>query len=371
MGLVSLPSEWNVVSKDETPERSLISNWALNVQQVLYARTKYVFTEIDRDTVLQIFYIWGSDEEGNERPLPEDMDISGKLPCDLIGARYGNVSELGEDLIETALDNLSVATFGVEISLTDEDVALFRYKSSSLYRGEKRVLVLLKYRAEFEDYWQNQFMYLLNTWVESLTFTPNPAPAKASTLSAALPALPSPPTLPKTTRLTSQQAPSRAEDSQPERLTPILPVPEKLYTNRSVFAVWLGLLAFTLFCTLCILVVYKHLRKKRKPPETVTVASLDFQSAETPPLTSDLITFFCSSNNPADPQDSPVPGERPNSSVFDVADGEGFERVYNILCQALSFIEASPAVPEKPLEDGDNPLVPEENDAPVTLNQTE
>jgi len=151
-GVFSLPSVWSIVSKDEAPEQTFISDWTLSIQQVLYARAGYV-----QDAVLKIFLIWGSDEHGNKKSLPESMDTDGDLVGALIGARYGNVSVLGEDVVDTVLGSLYVATYGAVVYLAYEDSPEFRLKRASLYQGDKRVLVLLRYRPEFEDYWHGHF----------------------------------------------------------------------------------------------------------------------------------------------------------------------------------------------------------------------
>jgi len=317
-GLLLLPQGWGVVSKDEAPEQNLILDWILNVQQVLYAAPEQ--TSAALGAALQIFLIWGSDLEGNEKPLPDDMlDTSGNLAGGLIGKRYGNVSELGEDFIETALENIPVSTYKVELSFTDEDRTEFHYKCTSLYMGEKRVLVLLKYRSEYEEYWHGQLETLLNAWVGSLTLTPTSAPAVASALSASplsLPSLPTP---------TSEQHEKTPLMTLPEQLEledpPAELSPHEQEEPAAIPDVWPVLLLFAFLCVFCWLVRRRQKKEKLVPPR------IDLLGAD---------------------GNSPV---HDNQLVTDVS---GFDRVYNILDQALSFIEANPSAQEvalPPVED--------------------
>ena len=324
VGLLSLPPEWRVVSKDETPEQNFVSDWILNVQQALYARTENIFAE------LQIFSIWGADLEGNEKPLPRNMfEINGNLVSALIGERYGNVSELGENIIETDLENLSVATYGVEFFPEGESRAEFRYKRASLYRGEKRVLVLLKYKPEFEDYWHAHFGAMLNSWVGSLTLTPTLAPAVALKLEASLPA--PPPFLP---RVTSETPPPADLQEQSPLQIPPSEQPSSGQTPRApdgvVWPVSL-LAAFLFFCVL----FYRILRRNKKAPAEFAFAFMENDTEADAHATGKALPTFEEWL-----AEEPIVHGRPRSHVPPGAtEVDGFDRVYGLLDQALNFIE--------------------------------
>jgi len=157
--VLPLPPVWGVVSKDDAPEQNFAAG--RNLQQAIYARAE---SADGQDAVLQIFLIWSSDEGENIEPIPSDLIGAS------IGARYGNVSVLGEDIVDTVLGSLPVITYGTVLFLADDDVSEFRYKRASLYQRDRQVLVLLRYRPEFEDYWHEHFEAMLNEWVGSLTF---------------------------------------------------------------------------------------------------------------------------------------------------------------------------------------------------------
>ena len=359
-GSLSLTPEWGVVSKDELPERNLISDWVLNVQQVLYARAEH--SSADPDAVLQIFAIWGADRDGNEKPLPEDiLKTCENFVARLIGERYGNVSELGENIVETALENLSVATYEAEFSPENEGRTGPRYKCTSLYRGEKLVLVMLKYKPEFEGYWHGQLETLLNTWVGSLALTPTPAPAMAA-LEASLPLLPLPPPPPpvipgpdkplEETLLPAQQAEEiQQKQSQPEeREQPSIerhaPAPEpeqfSLAYLSEIPVVWIVSLPAVAFYVVGTLVAGRRLQKKGTPVEADPVGAEPVVTA---------------AENPSEPETDVYPQarvlptleewlaekplfERTDSHVPpSFAEGDGFNMVYSLLEQALSIVE--------------------------------
>ena len=187
-GSLSLPRGWDVVSQDEPAEQSPDADVIYNVQQALYART--VENSADNQAVLQVFSIWGADKEGKVLPLPADIlnGASGDFVAGLIDARYGNVAKLAQDLIKTDLEDLSVATYGVDISPSETGrmEGALRYKCASLFYGEKMVLVLVRYIPDYEEYWHGQFESLLNDWVASLTLTPQPI-AEKTKIQIALP----------------------------------------------------------------------------------------------------------------------------------------------------------------------------------------
>ncbi|MDR1977589.1 MAG: hypothetical protein LBQ42_02530 [Synergistaceae bacterium] len=199
-GLLSLPSGWDLVSKDDPTERGFDADRTFHVQQALYAKSNTTLG--GRGAALQIFAIWNADKEGRIFPLPADIleKTNGDFIADLIDARYGNVRKLTQEVVGTDLEDLSVATYGVEFpwaGKSSEDQESegrvpgedFRYKCASLFCGEKLVLVLVKYFPEYEEYWRKQLETLLNTWVASLTLTPRPL-AEISNLRVSLPASP-------------------------------------------------------------------------------------------------------------------------------------------------------------------------------------
>ena len=366
-GALTLSPEWRIVSKDELPERSFISDWVLNVQQVLYARTEQSST--DPDAVLQIFAIWGADRDGNEKPLPEGiLKTCESFVGRLIGERYGNVSELGENVVETALENLFVATYETEFSPENEGSTEFRYKCTSLYSGEKRVLVLLKYKPEFENYWHRQLETLLNAWVGSLALTPTPAPAVAA-LEASLPVLPLPPVPPLPpppdiplpsvgTRLPAHQAEqAQQKQIQPEEreqppIGQVEPALEKFSLASSladVPVVWMVSLPAVAFYVVGTLVAGRRLRKNGIPIEAVPGdIDTDPFAAESPP----------DPETDARPQARVLPTleewlaekpmfERTDSHVLpSFAEGDGFNVVYSLLEQALSIVEGTELIEE-------------------------
>ena len=224
-GMLSLPSVWSVMSKDDAPLQNLAAG--LNVQQALYARAESAAAQ---DAALQIFLIWWADGRGNEKPVPYDLVGA------LISARHGNVSELGEDIVDTVLGSLIVATYGAVEFMMDEDSPEFRYKRAALYQGDKRVLVLLRYRPEFEDYWHGHFEAILNEWVGSLTFA----------VRRVLVAMPMPEIILPTARLPIP----RALPVEPV----VTPLPEQYpYEVESIF-VWFNGLVLLLIVLLLILV---------------------------------------------------------------------------------------------------------------------
>jgi hypothetical protein len=198
-GVLSLPSGWDVVSKDDPTERKLDAERMFHVQQVLYAKSKKLLE--DQGASLQIFSIWNADKEGKILPLPSDIleNTSRNLVAALIDARYGNVRTLTREVVETDLENLFVTTYGVEslgIGGNSEDQYKkegarenLRYKCASLFYGEKLILVLVKYFPTDEGYWRRELETLLDTWVATLTFTPRPL-AEMSEAAVSLPALP-------------------------------------------------------------------------------------------------------------------------------------------------------------------------------------
>ncbi|MDR1623269.1 MAG: hypothetical protein LBS00_12960 [Synergistaceae bacterium] len=208
-GLLSLPSAWDLVSKDGTVERKLDADRMLHVQQALYASARSNRTLDAPKAVLQIFSIWNADGSGKILPLPPDIleKTNGDFVAALIDSRYGNVKKLTQETIGTDLEDLSVTTYGVEFLQTGknpekstekssqgreskEPAQGLRYKCASLFCGEKLVLVLVKYFPEDEDHWRREFGALLNAWVASLTLTPRPL-AEIPKLSVSLPELPS------------------------------------------------------------------------------------------------------------------------------------------------------------------------------------
>jgi hypothetical protein len=308
--LFSMPPEWRVVSIDVVPEQNTVSDWVLNVQQVLYERSGNVLA--DQDVALQIFSIWGTDREGNEKPIPDGMYETCKdFVRGLIGERYGNVSELGEDIVETALEDLSVSTYETAFSLANGETAEFRYKRTSLYRGERRVLVLLKYKPEFEEHWHKQLEIILNEWVSSLTLTPVPVPVTAR-LDTSLP-IPQP----SDTR------------EPPEQPSPVQDPPAPGRVVRPVFA---------LAALICVSCAFYKLAPRRRPQQNEepllqpVSAEADIPSAENRSET------------------EPEPEER-------LVLGDGFNRVYSLLNQALSSLEDG-AVPYVRKDQGPTAALP-------------
>ncbi|MDR2137307.1 MAG: hypothetical protein LBO68_03370, partial [Synergistaceae bacterium] len=194
-GTLSLPRGWNVVSKDDPAERSPDAERMFHVQQALYAQ--YVEASADTRGTLQVFSIWNADREGKILPLPPRLsdETNGDLAAGLIGARYGKVVKVDEDLVSTALEDLDVATYEAEITRPVKNPEgreakagrRFRYKCASLYYGDKRVLVLVKYLPEGEEYWSRRFETLLDVWVASLTLTPRPLTANRIPLPETVP----------------------------------------------------------------------------------------------------------------------------------------------------------------------------------------
>ena len=321
MGLLSLPPEWRVVSKDETPERNVISDWVLNVQKVLYARAEYVSADAAQDAVLQIFSIWGSDEYRNEKPLPEGMlEAGSNLVSGLIGARYGYVSKLDESVVETVLESLSVVTYEIE---------RFRYKYTFLYHGEKRVLVLLKYRPEFENYWRGHFSSLLNEWVGSLTLTPMRLPFVAPALSAPPPAFLTPPLRePSEGPLTVQQ-PGQAVPAS-DRIAWLVPL----------------LVVFLVVCTLAAYMLTQKIQKTQKEePGASAVPSLvpaEEDNNVSPETSARALAVMLPTFEEWLEEKSLVPRQQPTPHVPPGSpEGGGFDKVHNLLDKALSSLEES------------------------------
>jgi hypothetical protein len=183
-GTLSLPRGWDVVSKDDPTERSPDAERMFHVQLALYAR--YGETSADTRGTLQVFSIWNADRVGKTLPLPPHVldETGGDFAAGLIGARYGNVEQVGEDLVPTALEDLVVAAYEADFSrpastptstTTSKDLnRRFRYRCASLFYGDKLVLVLVKYLPDGEGFWRRHFETLLGTWVASLTLTPRP-----------------------------------------------------------------------------------------------------------------------------------------------------------------------------------------------------
>jgi hypothetical protein len=182
-GTLSLPPGWNVVSQDDPAERSPDAERMFHVQLALYAQN--METLANARGTLQVFSIWNADREGKVLPLPPYVldETDGDFAAGLIGARYGKVKKVGEDLVPTALEDLTVAAYEAEFSSsvkTSEDLEAnpvdqrFRYRYTSLFCGDKLVLVLVKYLPEGEEYWRQHFETLLDAWVASLTLTPSP-----------------------------------------------------------------------------------------------------------------------------------------------------------------------------------------------------
>ena len=354
-GLLLLPPEWRVVSKDEAPERGFIMDSVLNVQQVLYARSEHV--SADAGAVLQIFSIWGTDREGNEKTLPKDILESDSFVSALIGTRYGNVGALGTHVVETALENLSVATYEVEFSPTDGSTTEFRYKCVSLYRGEKRVLVLLKYEPAFEDYWHGRLENLLNTWVGSLTLTPRPAPVIAPRLETPLPLLPEPPEqalLPVLPETAPPEQPEQPKESPAERpsLDQSAPAPVVRSVGRSIPGVWLFSLA-AFFCAFFALAIHR-LEKKETPVPPKTVPAVSENNAASPP---DVRVPTPDEERPSGEPvcarfvEAPVYAkqnlcETTSNALSSATEKRGFDKVYSLLDQALNFIETGDSVYE-------------------------
>jgi hypothetical protein len=183
-GTLSLPRGWDVVSKDDTTERSPDAERMFHVQLALYA--KYVETSADTRGTLQVFSIWNADRAGKTLPLSSHVldETGGDFAAGLIGARYGKVEKVGEDLVPTALEDLAVAAYEADFfrpasaptsTAASKDLnRRFRYRCASLFYGDKLVLVLVKYLPNGEDFWRRHFETLLGAWVASLTLTPRP-----------------------------------------------------------------------------------------------------------------------------------------------------------------------------------------------------
>ena len=71
VGVLSLPSGWDVVSKDDPAVRELDAQRMFHGKQVLYAKSKKLSE--DRSATLQIFSIWNADKEGKILPLPSNI----------------------------------------------------------------------------------------------------------------------------------------------------------------------------------------------------------------------------------------------------------------------------------------------------------
>ncbi|MCL2009924.1 MAG: hypothetical protein FWG71_05185 [Synergistaceae bacterium] len=340
VGMLSLPPGWYVMSKDESPRQNITSDWTLNVQQTLYAKAE--LTSVGSAAVLQIFSIWGTDPEGNEKSLPDSMlETNGSLVSGLIGGRYGNVSELGEDVVETALADLAVATYGAECLSAGEDIVEFRFKRAFLYRGEKLVLALLKYNPEFEGYWRGQFEAMLNEWVGSLTLTPMRGPA--------LPP-PPPPSLPGEP---PERTPPTVQPEQPDTGQRVVSVPvsKELFLSRTILS-WL-ILPGALLCL--IFIVRRRAPKTQnhepEPDEAESVTAEKNTANETgvrvqnqmrmlPTLEEWLAEEHLVLKQP----DSYAPSSE--------AEGEGFDKVHSFLSKVLETIDATESTDKA---DSDNP----------------
>lgn len=171
-GLLSLPAEWMVISRDEATERSPGEGFAFNVQQVLYAEPEGTSTDLGAS--LQVFSIWNSDPEGRVASLPpEILEQAGEdLVGGLINVRYGHVRQLNRNMLKTHFDDIPVTTWSTDASETSD----VRYKCVALFHGEKLVLVLGRYLPDYETLWSKQFDDIVNRWVSSQALTPGPMP---------------------------------------------------------------------------------------------------------------------------------------------------------------------------------------------------
>lgn len=251
VGLLALPLEWRVISRDEQVEQYNVSDWVLNVQQILYARTEYT------PAALQIFSMWGTDLEGNAKPVPDDMlDTNGNsLVSGLIGQRYGDVLKLGDDAIETVLGNLSVITYGVERYFEDVGMVEFRYKRAFLYHNDKLVLVLLRYEPEFENYWHSQLTVILDEWVGTLALTPMRRPLM--TMIPRLGAV----SLPELPVIAQQEQYQPEEPDQEEYAAKTLPPPSLLLPVISLVSLLAAL------CIICVLFIGRRPQKTQRNKE--------------------------------------------------------------------------------------------------------
>lgn len=168
-GLLALPSEWRLVSRDEAPERESepASSRILNVQQVLCAEREKNSPE--GGAVLQVFAMWSSDSEGKAFILPPELlsDSEEPLVGGLLQARYGRVQYLGRSMLPTDLKDVPIVIW--EAELPDSRL---RYRTVTLFHDEKLVLILIRYLPANEEYWQREFETIVNRWVTSLTLTP-------------------------------------------------------------------------------------------------------------------------------------------------------------------------------------------------------
>lgn len=170
-GLLSLPADWKIISRDETTERGPGSGFAFNVQQVLYAEPE---TSADFGISLQVFSIWSSDPEGRVASLPPELlEQAGEdLAGGLINGRYGYARRLDREVLQTHIVGIPVTTWCVDAS----EGSGIRYKCVTLFHGEKLVLALGRYLPDHEVLWSRQFEDIVNKWVSSLTLTPAPMP---------------------------------------------------------------------------------------------------------------------------------------------------------------------------------------------------
>ncbi|MDR2180947.1 MAG: hypothetical protein LBP21_11630 [Synergistaceae bacterium] len=309
-GSLSLSWEWEVVSKDGPVERKRDAERMFHVQQVLYAKSKK--RPGNQGAALQIFSIWNADSEGKILPLPSDIleKTSGDLAAGLIGARYGSVTTLTQEVVGTDLEDLFVTTYGVGGPRAEENAngfkENFRYKCVSLFCGEKLVLVLVKYFPSDEKFWRKELETLLDTWVATLTLTPRPL-AEISRAAVSLPVLPiaaaapvpalsadisapavSQGTLPLAAKSSGDMA-AQPVTTQPKK-TAVVPRPQKPISSL-VFYTGFALAATVIFFA-CAGKIFYWRRKRQKDPVSADSVTNDLllrreieqDTAETEPM---------------------------------------------------------------------------------------
>ncbi|MDR3230224.1 MAG: hypothetical protein LBT65_02195 [Synergistaceae bacterium] len=377
-GLLSLPSGWMVISKDDLPEQRPESETAgriLNVQQVLCAKPEGA--SADRGVVLQVFSMWSSDGSGMAFTLPPELLVDSEEPlvAGLLNARYGQVRRAGRDILNTELENIS-------ITMWETGPSEMRYRSVALFHGEKLVLVLIRYLPEHEKYWKQQFETIVNQWVASLSLTPRPVfgasalPPLPEVVTELSPVVSSDATVAALPESTREEPPST---SKPVERTPVLSYIEEIPALLEIlpapllYAACAGAVAFLL----CALLLIRKRTRGKSPPgvegeDVFPVLPVDSheeslpedsqlegswkesQSEESPPEELQL-----EESRLEEPQTGEMLSEMQPAAVAETllepaakdaagVASMGFEGVYTLLNQALDTIDSSENVVSLP-----------------------